>query len=386
MDYNFKSDLCPICRQGLNYPVECINCKNFFCLECAKKNKEKLNKKQKENNDDEKKDISSCPLCQSSPFLYQENKAFIQVIKDRVYQCKICKEDFTYNEYIKHKEICKIYNCGFCKKICNGEKDLLYHFSSNIYHREYIINIMNLSKKVSEEKIFLLTLRSQENQLNHNEILIDIIKRKKNKEKNSSLFFKSKNKNIEYNFNNEENEVKKKKNNNSVKFQNIIYQLKLESNKKKMLKNSSNHVNIFNNIPEKLNFDIIKNLPLNLKYDIESDLIYCFKDSKLDCECCKDHICKPGNCLCKNCMNKNKKYHCIKEYYLINKEGRVAKYINQTFQCYYFFTETYQYNNNTYIKKMRCNYLNTCKACKELTLLIGKYFPQKLIERLRILK
>ena len=85
-------------------------------------------------------------------------------------------------------------------------------------------------------------------------------------------------------------------------------------------------------------------------------------------------------------MNKNKKYHCIKEYYLINKEGRVAKYINQTFQCYYFFTETYQYNNNTYIKKIKFNYINTCKACKELTLLIGKYFPQKLIERLRILK
>ena len=73
--------------------------------------------------------------------------------------------------------------------------------------------------------------------------------------------------------------------------------------------------------------------------------------------------------------------------FLINLGGIcfVHRY-RDNFQCYYFFTETYQYNNNTYIKKMRCNYLNTCKACKELTLLIGKYFPQKLIERLRILK
>ena len=150
-----------------------------------------------------------------------------------------------------------------------------------------------------------------------------------------------------------------------------------------MLKNSSSNVNIFNNIPEKLNFDIIKNLPLNLKYDIESDLIYCFKDSKLDCECCKDHICKPGNCLCKNCMNKNKKYHCIKEYYLINKEGRAARYENKTFQCYATVEKLKKAGKNTFRIDVTCTYNNPCNACKDLTELMNKYLPSEIVNYLK---
>ena len=84
-------------------------------------------------------------------------------------------------------------------------------------------------------------------------------------------------------------------------------------------------------------------------------------------------------------MKLNKKFHSITQpHYLINKEGRVARYSCKTYQCYYETTKVFKNNNNWFKKKIICNEKNPCKACKELTLLINKYLPKELVEKLKL--
>ena len=49
-------------------------------------------------------------------------------------------------------------------------------------------------------------------------------------------------------------------------------------------------------------------------------LYFCYKKTNLNCKCCIEHICKPGSCLCKRCMNLNKEYHELKMYYLMLRD------------------------------------------------------------------
>jgi hypothetical protein len=68
-------------------------------------------------------------------------------------------------------------------------------------------------------------------------------------------------------------------------------------------------------------------------YSPEYDLFFCYKYNNINCKCCKSKRCEPGNCMCVSCMKLNKKYHQLKDDYLINKYGRVAKINNNFCKC-----------------------------------------------------
>ena len=120
----------------------------------------------------------------------------------------------------------------------------------------------------------------------------------------------------------------------------------------------------------------------SINYSEEYDLFYCGKNNNINCSCCKDKICKLGNCLCVNCMKINIEYHDLKSHYLINKSGRLTK-VNQILECFCccLFIE-----DNSPVK---CGYRDmvskkyyTCKSCEDLTKIITNYLSLSNINNL----
>ena len=127
-----------------------------------------------------------------------------------------------------------------------------------------------------------------------------------------------------------------------------------------------------------------ENIPDNLKYYKEYDLFFCGKQNDIDCICCKDHICKPGNCMCLICMKINKKYHKLKSHYLINKAGRACKYSHGSFHCYSNYLHVVNdIVNNVFKPIYRCHGRNVCKPCQEITLLMEQYLTPGICQKLR---
>ena len=111
------------------------------------------------------------------------------------------------------------------------------------------------------------------------------------------------------------------------------------------------------------------NISINdVKYDLDEckfneslGLFFCGKNIEYNNE---NTICNPDIMICKQCMEKNRKRYNLKEKYLININGRVAKKIkdkNKGFHCFGHFL----------IGKIEEDCLNNfcCEACK----LLNKY-------------
>ena len=126
------------------------------------------------------------------------------------------------------------------------------------------------------------------------------------------------------------------------------------------------------------------NIPDKLKFYEEYDLFFCGRKNDIDCICCKEHICKPGNCMCLCCMKINKKYHKLKSHYLINKAGRACKYSHGSFHCYSNYLHIVNdIGNNVFKPIYRCHGQNVCKPCEEITLLMEQYLPAGICQKLR---
>ena len=74
---------CNICLLFAKNPVDCIKCRNTFCLECAKKTKFRKNQ---------------CPYKCSGPFEFSENRKLKNYLNETQFRCNIgeCTE---INEY-----------------------------------------------------------------------------------------------------------------------------------------------------------------------------------------------------------------------------------------------------------------------------------------------
>lgn len=118
-------------------------------------------------------------------------------------------------------------------------------------------------------------------------------------------------------------------------------------------------------------------------YNITYDLYFCGKKNGINCTCCETDICSPYGEMCADCMKKNLKYHGLKRYYLINKEGKACKYRNGNFHCYSKFPEIKKDQTGNYFKsdKICCDDY-TCEACKDITKLMNYYFSANLIKKL----
>ena len=125
-------------------------------------------------------------------------------------------------------------------------------------------------------------------------------------------------------------------------------------------------------------------IPGEAKLNTEYDLYFCGKPNHIDCICCTDHKCKPGNCMCIACMKLNKKYHKLKAHYLINKSGRACKYSHGYFHCYCNYTHiVHDLGNNIFKPVYKCQGENICKPCEEITLLMETYLPSTICQKLR---
>ena len=79
--------------------------------------------------------------------------------------------------------------------------------------------------------------------------------------------------------------------------------------------------------------------------------------------------CKPNEFICKKCLEINKKYYNIKNKYLINIHGRVAKMNKGNFHCFGHYLIGNQIE--------QCISKFSCKACKLLDLYSKYYFSKK---------
>ncbi len=341
---------CPICYSFYIEPYECINCNNNFCKKCYE---DLIENAKKRNNK------SSCPLCKKTPFL--------------------CKPNYVLNELVKSRNIIRKVKCYFCKKEFEQIEKLLDHFSQDKLHKKCIIKLMNNIKPCNLKQAFYF-YEKENNKLNLSPQLqlIQKIKNKKKEEIITSLKIDDE----EYSSNSlsksiiistSETESQELSNNNLKRyyFKNFIAFIHDTLNPKPQTQRKQD------------NFEIIKTLANEYKYFEECDLIYCGRNNNLNCECCKDGICKPGNCFCRECMELNKQYHCLKNYYLINKEGRVARYENKTFQCYATFERIKKAGKNSSKVDVTCTYSNPCNACKNLTQLMNKYLSSETINYLK---
>ena len=125
-------------------------------------------------------------------------------------------------------------------------------------------------------------------------------------------------------------------------------------------------------------------IPGDSKLDPEYDLYFCGKSNRIDCICCTEHKCLPGNCMCISCMKLNKRYHKLKSHYLINKAGRACKYSHGYFHCYCNYAHiVHDAGNNIFRPVYRCQGENICKPCEEITLLMETYLPNTICQKLR---
>ena len=97
------------------------------------------------------------------------------------------------------------------------------------------------------------------------------------------------------------------------------------------------------------------------KFDNSRGLYFCGKENKIENE---NKICAPNEFICKECMEINKKRYNIKDKYLININGRVAKINKGSYHCFGKFLSSSKLNQIE-----DCIYKFGCKACK----LLDKY-------------
>lgn len=91
---------------------------------------------------------------------------------------------------------------------------------------------------------------------------------------------------------------------------------------------------------------------------------YCGKINQIiKCNCCPDHLCKKGNCMCVFCMKENfNKFKLNKDYQLINKVGKIAVLYKGSFYCNSEYEAIIKnVLGKTFKKKSKCKF--PCKPC-----------------------
>jgi hypothetical protein len=107
----------------------------------------------------------------------------------------------------------------------------------------------------------------------------------------------------------------------------------------------------------------------NINIESPLGLYFCGKTFKIDSDL-NLKKCAPNEFMCKNCMEKNKQRYNIKEKYLININGRVAKINKGKYHCFGHFLIGNKLEDC--IKKF------SCEACKLLNLYSNYYSQNQL--------
>ena len=361
MSVNLDSFQCSICTEIFVNPVECLNCGNIYCYDCfmkVQKAAEKINEEGK------------CPLCSNSPFIFFFNEAIKRLVSKMEVTCKKCSKSFPYSVYQKHKLKCKIYICKICDKKFFEENSLINHYNNEKLHKDYIISVMNIVEKNNPDEL----LKKVQKDLNVDNINDSNLILKNSLDSISSSLNLNKFEKIDESIRLLKVELK------PIYTQEEIRQIKFLD----LISYKEENSKVNNNIIEYLyDFNILNRLSNKSKYYKNEDLIYCGQNNQIQCKCCKNHLCIPGNCMCFNCMNLNKRFHKINSKYLINKKGRVCKF-DKCFNCNISYKKINKDSDgNVYSKIINCiNKNKCCEDCKCINKIYGYYFDKDTINDL----
>ena len=360
-----------------------------FCKNCIEELKE-IN--------DKNKIPFICPYDKSAPFLYQKNTQLEFILEQIDYVCSICKTKIKgIKNYKEHKNKCEnLYKCKICGLNFN-EKEFIKHINNNEHKKIIIFSFdkSNQNKKWNEKFQHEMMQFQRENETENNYLnFLKVEQENENKIINWKKDYENKQKN------NQNNEIEGYLDSKIIyEFQNYL-NIKSEKNFDKIFTNyfyGNERFENFQNTKEFQDVCVIdnkKNYIISFKDFIVPDkcifldkynLYYCFRNNNLNCNCCKNHICQPGNCMCKECMQTNLSYHGLKKYYLINKAGRACKFSYSNYYCH-CRTErrTKNDNGNIFVAMEWCHYPSfPCLACEEATKLMDKYIDQELINKLK---
>ena len=270
------------------------------------------------------KKSNKCPLCYNSPFKYEINNTLSNLLIDpdeKCIECPKCKKLFNEYDYDDHKIICKNLICKICTKNYFNEENFKKHILNDENHFNKLIDIFDNNKKIKVGiGIFNDTIQP-------------------------------------FRFLNLLNKVRK---------------VNLENEEIANIENEDSLIQIQ-----------IDNIPKNCYLNKDMDLYFCYSNTNINCKCCPNHICQPGNCLCKTCMDLNKKYHGLKFYHLINKAGRAARY-SKHFHCYCKFIKQHtDENNNIFYNQFYCGRIQYCDACQVLDELMEYYLSPEIVDKLK---
>ena len=383
MAYGFVNENeinCPICKDILNDALECSKCGTNYCRQCINKVIE-TNEKKKLNNE--------CPLCKKKLELF-ENIVFRQILLKQIqFYCKKCHKPFLdQNIYEEHIKKCKLFKCRVCHKqycsieffkhIMDEHKEIVLKFSNKKFKGNPFLKEINASV-LYENKLIEFTTP-----INLNNIIDKTDSNKKFD--NNKLINKDNNISSDSNTNNNTQENSNIiSNSNSNSNNNSVGNVEIHSDSfpgskyplgqdvKKVNYKEGDYINLFrpkNEIPypnDNIKIPSDKNLSNNQLY-------YCGKKTNLNCDCCPDGRCKEKNCICKDCMDFNKKVKFLGDHYLINKHARAAKFGYGSFRCLGTYIKLIEINGIKNKQKIQCKSPNDpCPGCQALNSLYKQY-------------
>ena len=168
------------------------------------------------------------------------------------------------------------------------------------------------------------------------------------------------------------------KNNENTQLKDISKYLNLSIKTKSIENNSNKNINIFKTLSPH-SYDNHGLEPIGKAENKNIIVSYCGKENELiNCDCCPDHICQEGNCLCVDCMENNRKKYQLKKDELINKSGKIAKLFQGNFYCNKHY-EAIIVNviGRKFKKPSQCHYPSEpCDDCKVLNKFKDVYFKK----------
>lgn len=304
---------CSICLEKFDDPIECVKCHNNFCRKHVKGFK------------------NTCPICKINPFNFRENIWLSRTLSniDYSYKCSLCTYEGDKNSFWSHL-------------IENHKNEIIQHYNSNNNSNK------NKSKHTKEEN-------------NKNNILPDNQRNFQPERNNQTpeIFNESK----------EDNNIFNNNNNVQNKYPDFNQFNQSNSNKKSTNNNTKppyTHRQIYPNDNQRVNpVKEFTNRPPTDRNNIQ----YCGnRNESIKCNCCPDHICKRGNCLCVRCMNFNINNLNLKKDELINRAGRIARPFKGSYYCECQYEDIITNVVGLQFKKQsQCRYpLESCKDCKVL--------------------
>ena len=288
---------------------------------------------------------------------------------EKPYECKSCNNLFCedcINSYISTKD--KYRRLYFCP-LCRSKKN---NFCLNSKINELLENFKNSGKKLCVKCQSIFSQEKYKSHINNCWYKCMICHQ----------IFPNKNKFLEHYPKNEIHELNKVLNKFNRKEN-------TKNNKQKNEDESKGYGKIkrgkfINNLHKKENeeengFVVIKRNGFNSEYN----LYFCGENNGIECNCCVNKTCSPEGEICPKCMKENLKYHNLKGYYLINKEGRACKFSHGNFHCYSKFIEIVQDKGGNFYKQEKiCCDKYTCEACKNITGIMKYYLPTQIIKKL----